>query len=338
VVPGNSWFAIGPAAVLAMSSRGGTLPPVWMLVVLLAAQFISDLGANAVRERLQHRVEMIELLREVRWVFAVDVALFPLGLALTIATLVRPWAVVLAVPLFGLLSVFSRERRARLDQLVELNNAYRGTALVLGDVVEADDGYTGAHSKGVVALAIAVGDTLALSPARRRNLEFGALLHDVGKVAIPKDIINKPGKLDPAEWTIIKTHTIEGQRMLDRVGGFMREVGVIVRSHHERWDGSGYPDGLAGDEIPLEARIVACCDAWSAMTTTRSYRDAMPIPDAVAEMRRSAGTQFDPRVVDALLQSVLGHASHDIGDPPHRDWRPDDRQKRSEARPSERTA
>jgi putative nucleotidyltransferase with HDIG domain len=316
VVPGNSWFAIGPAAVLAMSSRGGTLPPVWMLVVLLAAQFISDLGANAVRERLQHRVEMIELLREVRWVFAVDVALFPLGLALTIATLVRPWAVVLAVPLFGLLSVFSRERRARLDQLVELNNAYRGTALVLGDVVEADDGYTGAHSKGVVALAIAVGDALALTPARRRNLEFGALLHDVGKVAIPKDIINKPGKLDPAEWTIVKTHTIEGQRMLDRVGGFMREVGVIVRSHHERWDGSGYPDGLAGDQIPLEARIVACCDAWNAMTTTRSYRDAMPITDAAAEIRRSAGTQFDPRVVDALFH-VLGHASSGICDAPH---------------------
>jgi putative nucleotidyltransferase with HDIG domain len=316
VVPGNSWFAIGPATVLAMSSHDGALPPFWALGVLLAAQFIGDLGANAVRERLQHRVELIELLREVRWVFAVDVALFPLGLALTLATVVRPWAVLLAVPLFGLLSVFSRERRARLDQLVELNNAYRGTALVLGDVVEADDGYTGAHSKGVVALAIAVGDALALSPARRRNLEFGALLHDVGKVAIPKDIINKPGKLDPAEWTIVKTHTIEGQRMLDRVGGFMREVGVIVRSHHERWDGSGYPDGLAGDQIPLEARIVACCDAWNAMTTTRSYRDAMAIGDAAAEIRRSAGTQFDPRVVDALLH-VLGHASSGICDPPH---------------------
>jgi HD-GYP domain-containing protein (c-di-GMP phosphodiesterase class II) len=104
--------------------------------------------------------------------------------------------------------------------------------------------------------------------------------------------------------------------MLDRVGGFMREVGVIVRSHHERWDGSGYPDGLAGDQIPLEARIVACCDAWNAMTTTRSYRDAMPISDAAAEIRRSAGTQFDPRVVDALLH-VLGHASSGICDAPH---------------------
>jgi putative nucleotidyltransferase with HDIG domain len=316
VVPGNSWFAIGPAGVLAINSHDGALPPVWALGMLLAAQFICDLGANAVRERLQHRAELIELLREVRWVFVVDLALFPLGLALTLATQMRPWAVLLAAPLFGLLSVFSRERRARLDQLVELNNAYRGTALVLGDVVEADDRYTGAHSRGVVALAIAVGDALGLNRAQRRNLEFGALLHDVGKVAIPKDIINKPGKLDPAEWTIVKTHTVEGQRMLDRVGGFMREVGVIVRSHHERWDGSGYPDGLAGDGIPLEARIVACCDAWNAMTTTRSYRDAMPISDAVAEMRRSAGTQFDPRVVDALLERVLDHTSSSIGAEP----------------------
>ena len=117
-----------------------------------------------------------------------------------------------------------------------------------------------------------VGEAIGLDPIRRRNLEFGALLHDVGKVTIPKHIINKPGKLDAAEWAIVKTHTVEGQRMLDRVGGFMSDVGLIVRSHHERWDGCGYPDGLSGERIPLEARIVCCCDAWSAMTTTRSYR------------------------------------------------------------------
>jgi putative nucleotidyltransferase with HDIG domain len=217
----------------------------------------------------------------------------------------RPWTVLAIPPLLGVLAVFSREREARLASLVELNRAYRGTALVLGDVVEADDGYTGEHSRGVVALALEIGDALGLDAQRRRNLEFGALLHDVGKIAIPKEIINKPGKLDPAEWTIIKTHTVEGQRMLDRVGGFMREVGLIVRSHHERWDGGGYPDGLAGEAIPLEARIIACCDAWNAMRTNRSYRKAMPVPEAVAEMRRGAGRQFDARVVDALLSIVL---------------------------------
>jgi HD-GYP domain-containing protein (c-di-GMP phosphodiesterase class II) len=141
-----------------------------------------------------------------------------------------------------------------------------------------------------------------LNGHRRRCVEFGALLHDVGKLAVPKEIINKPGQLDDGEWTIIKMHTIEGQRLLERVGGTMREVGAIVRSSHEHWDGTGYPDGLRGEEIPLEARIVSACDAFNAMTTTRSYRKAMPVEEAVAELRRNSGTQFDPQVVDALLK------------------------------------
>src|SRR6185437_6668091 len=109
------------------------------------------------------------------------------------------------------------------------------------------------HSRGVVSLALEVGRQLGLSAEQQRNLEFAALLHDVGKIAVPKEIINKPGSLSPEEWTVIKTHTVEGERMLSRVGGFMREVGMIVRSHHERWDGGGYPDGLAGEAIPLLA-------------------------------------------------------------------------------------
>src|SRR5262249_31534005 len=155
--------------------------------------------------------------------------------------------------------------------------------LVLGDVVEADDAYTGEHCKGVVRLALGVAGELGLDASGRRNVEFGALLHDVGKIAVPKEIINKPGKLDERAGEIIKTHTVEGQKMLERVGGFMREVGEIVRSSHERWDGGGYPDGLRATEIPLEARIVSACDAFNAMTTDRSYRRAMPLPAAIAE-------------------------------------------------------
>src|SRR4051794_13605037 len=211
--------------------------------------------------------------------------------------------------------MFARERRHRMEGLLELNDAYHGTALVLGDVIEADDGYTGEHSKSVVELALTVGEQLGLSADRQRNLEFGALLHDVGKIAIPKSIINKPGKLDPAEWSIIKTHTVEGQRILDRVGGFMRDVGLIVRSHHERWDAAGYPDRLAGEAIPLEARIISCCDSWNAMTTTRSYRAAMPFEAAVAEIRAGAGGQFDPRVAEALLATV-GAGDEAGGDAP----------------------
>jgi len=193
-----------------------------------------------------------------------------------------------------------------LEQLVELNDAYQGTALLLGDVIEADDSYTGEHCKGVVRLALDVAGELGLDADERRNVEFGALLHDVGKIAVPKEIINKPGKLDEREWAIIKTHTLEGQKMLERVGGFMREVGEIVRSSHERWDGGGYPDGLSGDAIPLEARIVSACDAFNAMTTTRSYRQAMPLSAAVDELIDNAGAQFDPRVIEVLVRLLAG--------------------------------
>jgi putative nucleotidyltransferase with HDIG domain len=192
--------------------------------------------------------------------------------------------------------------------MLELSSAYRGTALVLGDVIEADDGYTGEHCKSVVALTLELAEHLGLSAERQRNLEFAALLHDVGKIAIPKEIINKPGKLDPHEWTIVKTHTLEGQKMLDRVGGFMRQVGSIVRSHHERWDGAGYPDGLKGEEIPLEARIISCCDTWNAMRTDRPYRKALDYATAEAELRSASGSQLDPSLVEALLELVASEA------------------------------
>jgi two-component system cell cycle response regulator len=145
---------------------------------------------------------------------------------------------------------------------------------------------------------------MRLSPAQLRNLEFGALLHDVGKIAVPKAIINKPGPLNDAEWDVMRRHTIEGQRMLDSVGGVLARVGVIVRASHESYDGTGYPDGLAGNAIPVEARICSACGAFSAMTTDRAYRCAMSEPDALAELQYCAGTQFDPRVV-AALQAFL---------------------------------
>jgi len=119
---------------------------------------------------------------------------------------------------------------------------------------------------------------------------------------VPKEVINKPGRLNEREWAIMKMHTIEGQRMLEKVGSFMREIGRIVRASHERWDGDGYPDGLAGEAIPIEARVVSACDALNAMTTDRSYRSALSVSEAVAELERCSGSQFDPRVIRSLLQ------------------------------------
>ena len=158
----------------------------------------------------------------------------------------------LVLPIMGLLAFFARERRAHIDKALALSHAYRGTALLMSDLLEADDAYTGGeHSHGVVALALAVGDTLGLGARDRRNLEFAALLHDIGKIRVPDEIINKPGKLTDAEFEIVKRHPVDGQEMLERVGGVLAEVGIIVRHHHERWDGRGYPDRIAGEAIPL---------------------------------------------------------------------------------------
>ena len=133
---------------------------------------------------------------------------------------------------------------------------------------------------------------------------MAALLHDVGKIAIPKEILNKPSRLTEEEFELMKTHTVEGQALLDRIGGRLARIGSIVRSCHERWDGRGYPDGMMGEEIPLSARIVFCCDAYSAMTTDRPYRRAMSVGEAVEELRANAGTQFEPRIVDAVVGVV----------------------------------
>ena len=130
------------------------------------------------------------------------------------------------------------------------------------------------------------------------------MLHDVGKIAIPKEILNKPDKLSDDEFDVMKRHTIEGQHMLDRVGGLLGSVGEVVRSCHERWDGKGYPDGLKGEEIPLQARIVFACDAYNAMTTDRVYRPRLSDEAAIAELENNAGTQFDPQVVEALVRVV----------------------------------
>ena len=305
---GNSWFAIGPVAVFALANVAPAAAGPVLLIGALVAQFAVDFVVSTLRYWIERAATFTAQLRET-WVYAIDAGLS--GIALIVAEDVHrtPVAALAPLPLVALLAVFARERHERIAGLLELNNAYRGTALVLGDVVEADDGYTGEHCKGVVQLALALGEKLGLDAEQRRNLEFGALLHDVGKIAIPNAIINKPGKLDSREWKIIKTHTVEGQKMLDRVGGFMHNVGLIVRSHHERWDGRGYPDGLAGEAIPLEARIITCCDSWNAMRTHRSYRKALSHEVALAELEANAGDQFDPRIVAAFLQIIEAASS-----------------------------
>jgi HD-GYP domain-containing protein (c-di-GMP phosphodiesterase class II) len=302
----NSWHAVGPALVLILAGEPEPTPrhlPIYALA--LVAQFAFDFASTALRDRLGLGVSPQSLLRFMVWIWAVDSALTPIAILAALGSRGEPALVVFSLPLIGLLAYFARERRARIDHALELSHAYRGTALLLGDVVEADDAYTGLHSRDVVSLVLDVCETLGLDARERRDAEFAALLHDVGKIKIPGEIINKPGKLTDEEFAVIKTHTVEGEKLLAQVGGLLGNVGRIVRSCHEDWDGTGYPDGLAGEDIPRVARIVRCCDAFSAMTTDRPYRKAMPLEDAVAELRRCGGTDFDPEVVEALAAQVL---------------------------------
>ena len=294
----SSCYAIGPVVVLALAGHPGPgLAPRTLGVVAagLAAQFAIDVGTWAA---LGHSPRGQARALAVAW--RVDLALTPLALALVAAGGGHRYAFLLGLPLVALLAEFARHRSASVGQAEQLSEAYLGTALLLGDVVEADDSYTGLHSRDVVGLVLDVSDRMALDDDARHTARLTALLHDVGKVSIPKDIINKPGSLTLEERRVIETHTVEGERMLKQVGGLLGDIGTLVRSCHERWDGGGYPDRLAGAEIPLVARIVCACDAFSAMTTDRSYRKAMTPEAAVAELHRCAGTHFDPAVVDAL--------------------------------------
>jgi HD-GYP domain-containing protein (c-di-GMP phosphodiesterase class II) len=284
-----------------------------LLGLVLAAQFALDFASSAARARYAFDVPAREQLRATAPVYLVDAALAPAGFVFAVVAFDQPYALVLVLPLVGLLAFFAQERTRRIDHALELGRAYRGTALLLGDVIEAEDAYTGTHSRDVVELVVATAAELGLDAKSQRDAELTALLHDVGKIRIPSEIVNKPGKLTPEERAVIETHTVEGERMLERVGGLLGRIGHLIRSCHERWDGAGYPDGLSGAEIPLVARIVCACDAYSAMTTDRPYRAARSAEEALAELELCAGTQFDPDVVAALTVVAARPVSAEAG-------------------------
>jgi HD-GYP domain-containing protein (c-di-GMP phosphodiesterase class II) len=302
----DAWHTVGPVAVLSLAGeRPPSLHDAPLYLLALLSQFGVELASFTVRDWIARGVTLRAQLRDSWRGASIDVALAPLGLAVAFPAVAEPLAVLLVLPLVWLLRLLASERRSRIDSVLELGEAYRGTALLLGDVVEADDAYTGLHSRDVVRLSIAVGGHLGLDEADLRDTELTALLHDVGKIRVPAEIINKPGRLTPEERAVIERHTIDGEQMLLQVGGLLGSVGRLVRSCHERWDGDGYPDRLAGEAIPLVARVVSCCDAYSAMTTVRPYRPAMSQESAIDEVRANAGTQFDPAVAAALVDVVL---------------------------------
>ncbi len=227
----------------------------------------------------------------------------------TAAVFVLLWAL-LVLLVRGASRTLRRQTEVVRERSLALAESYRRleeSALeaveTLNATVEAKDPYTAGHSLRVQRIAVAVGEELDLTPKELEALRFGGLFHDIGKIAIPDSILTKPDRLTDDEYDRIKQHSAEGARIVAKLGR-LREAVPIIRHHHERWDGRGYPDGLGGDEIPLSAAIVGLADAWDAMTTERPYHRALDLEEAFAEVRDGRGTQFVPQVVDAFFSVV----------------------------------
>ena len=203
----------------------------------------------------------------------------------------------------GLVVAFAANNYSRIQLAERLETHYTETIEALTSALEARDPYTQAHTGRIRDLAIAVALAMKVGPEERKAVHLGALLHDVGKIGVSDAILRKPGPLTDEEWKVMREHPEIGERMLARVD-FLQPALAVVRHHHERWDGRGYPDGLEGEEIPLAARIVGVCDAYDAMTSDRPYRGAMSQEEACGEILTESGTQFDPRCAQLLVDVV----------------------------------
>jgi putative two-component system response regulator len=194
--------------------------------------------------------------------------------------------------------------RARLDrtnqlQLIQLHHAYQASLTVLANAIEVRDQYTRGHVERVAAYAAAVARHLGWSRTQLESLHYGGILHDIGKIGIRENTLRKAGPLDPDEWDEIKRHPLIGAEMLKDIH-YLEAAIPIIRFHHERWDGQGYPDGLSGEAIPLEARIVAVADSFDAMTTTRCYRPRNSLLEAFEQILAGSGNRYDPAIVAAF--------------------------------------
>lgn len=197
--------------------------------------------------------------------------------------------------------LWGEEERERL--IGELRETMVGTAAALATALDERDDYTGDHARDIADLAVSLGERLGVPAQELDDLRFGAIFHDIGKIAVPDEILRKPAALTDGEREIMQGHTEAGARILEPIPALERVRPLVLHSH-ERWDGDGYPTGLKGAEIPLGARIISVVDAWHAMTTDRVYRGAMTPAEAREELKRNAGTQFDPTVVSGFLAQL----------------------------------
>jgi diguanylate cyclase len=207
----------------------------------------------------------------------------------------------------GVRRLYAEERaqRRRAERaLADLAAAYGSTVRALSAALDLRDDQTGEHAQRVTRLALALARSAAPELAGDRRLEYGFLLHDLGKLGIPDAILMKPGALTPDERAVIETHPALGERLVSDIASLDGPARDVIASHHERWDGSGYPLRLAGEAIPIAARIFTLADSWDAMTYDRPYRAALSDEEALREIDAGRGTQFDPQLVDPFLELV----------------------------------
>ena len=311
---GDAWFALGPAIVLV--ALGAQLPDLALLAgvrwLALAAQLVVDAVAFAARGSARRGGDAVAGAGRATCgsSSASTCCSRPIGLLAAIAAADAPAAALLVLaadPAAARLR--ARARGPHRSTALELGRAYRGTALLLRDLLEEDDEYTGRHTEDVVGLTVAVAERMGVDEDTRRAAELGR--------AAARHRQDRRARRDhqqarPAQRRGVGDHEDPHRRgradARSRSAACSPSVGVVVRASHERWDGGGYPDGLAGEAIPVAARIVSACDAFNAMTTDRSYRKALPLEVAIGELRANAGTQFAPDVVDALVAVVTRDA------------------------------
>ncbi len=207
----------------------------------------------------------------------------------------------------------SREnvRLAKFNEqlVIDLKELLFNTVSAISSALEAKDSYTYGHSYRVTYYSVKIGEMIGIDPQQLSLLEFAGLLHDIGKIGVPEIILNKPGRLTDEEYSIICRHPARGGQILSRLKNMQYVIECVIH-HHERYDGKGHPDGLKGDRIPLGARILAVADSYDAMTSDRPYRKGMPHEKAIEELKRCSGTQYDPSLVEAFLQTETGQTGY----------------------------
>jgi len=213
-------------------------------------------------------------------------------------------------PLFRDLS--ARRELADVERALDrLEETYLSVVEAWGESIESVDRYTSGHCSRVAEYTCLLAEAVGIHGRELTWLRMGAFLHDVGKIKVDVQILNKPGKLDAREWEEMRMHTVAGDEIVAELG-FPYDIRAIVRNHHERWDGTGYPDRLAGEQIPLNARILCVADVYDALTTSRSYRSELPVEEARAIMSELSGTVFDPTLLEVFLRLV---SERDASDP-----------------------